>query len=364
MRLTRLHCQSFRCLGDVELVPGPEINVIRGRNAQGKTSLLEAILFAATSKSHRTTIETELARRDTNEFHIRLDVQRVDREVTIEAHWWKGQKRVKINGAAQSRLSDLLGKVRVVLFAPEDIALVKSGAAIRRRFLDMALSQIDTGYLSALQQYRQVLRQRNELLRGFRPDPALLDVWDVQLAREGAVLVRSRDLFVTELNALASEAYGRIADGERLHLAYTPDCAADHIADILGAKRENDIRRKMSLHGPHRDEIEIAVADSPARSHASQGQQKSAALAIRLAEMALIHRRTGEHPILLLDEVLAELDAQRARHLFEAIPESAQCFITTTDLTRVIAPANRAVSEFTIEHGAVRIEPAGAGRVE
>ncbi len=364
MRLTRLHCRSFRCLRDIELAPGPEINVIRGRNAQGKTSLLEAVLFAATSKSHRTTVESELANRDSEEFHIHLEVDRGDRTVSVEAHWWKGQKRVKINGAAQSRLSDLLGKVRVVLFAPEDIGLVKGGAAVRRRFMDMALSQLDSAYLAALQKYREVLRQRNELLRGHRPDPALLDVWDVQLAREGGVLIRAREAFFGELGQLAADAYARVAGGERLTLTYTPDSLADRLADVLGAKRENDIRRKMTVHGPHRDEVEIVVADSPARSHASQGQQKSAALAIRLAETALIQARVSEHPILLLDEVLAELDAQRARHLFDAIPQGAQCFITTTDLTRVIAPEHRSVTEFVIEDGAVHADAAKAGHVD
>jgi DNA replication and repair protein RecF len=364
MRLTHLRCRSFRCLRDIDFAPGADLNVIRGRNAQGKTSLLEAILFAATSKSHRTTVETELANRDSGEFHIHLTVQREDREVTVEIHWWKGQKRVKINGAAQSRLSDLLGKVRVVLFAPEDIALVKSGSAMRRRFMDMALAQVAPAYLAALQQYRQILRQRNELLRMPRPDPAQLDVWDTQLARDGAVLIRARAEFVRELDELAAGAYARISGGESLRMSYLPDCPPDRLADVLGAKRENDIRRKMTLHGPHRDEIEIAIAGAPARSQASQGQQKSAALAIRLAEMNLVHRRTGERPILLLDEVLAELDAQRARQLFDAIPDSAQCFITTTDLTRVIAPPNRSVAEFVIEQGALSPERAGAGHVE
>jgi DNA replication and repair protein RecF len=364
MRLTRLHCRSFRCLHEINLVPGPEINVIRGRNAQGKTSLLEAILFASTSKSHRTSVESELALRDSEEFHIGLEVQSGSRALNVETHWWKGQKRIKINGAAQTRLSDLLGKVRVVLFAPEDIGLVKGGAAVRRRFMDMALSQLDSAYLAALQKYREVLRQRNELLRGHRPDPALLDVWDVQLAREGAELIRTREAFVNELNELAGQTYARIANGETLRLAYMPDSPADSLANVLGAKRENDIRRKMTVHGPHRDEISIAVAGTPARSHASQGQQKSAALAIRLAETALIHARAGEHPILLLDEVLAELDAQRARHLFDAIPDGAQCFITTTDLMRVIAPENRAVAEFVIENGALHAEPVKAGHVE
>ena len=363
MRLTHLQCRSFRCLRDIDFAPGPEINVIRGRNAQGKTSLLEAVLFAATSKSHRTTIESELANRDSEEFHILLEVTSSNRALTVETHWWKGQKRIKINGAAQTRLSDLLGKVRVVLFAPEDIGLIKGGAAIRRRFMDMALSQLDPVYLAALQKYRDVLRQRNELLRGHRPDPDLLDVWDVQLAREGTELIRTRDGFIDELGELAATAYARVASGESLQLAYLPDVAADHLADVLGAKREGDIRRKMTVHGPHRDEINVTIADAPARSHASQGQQKSAALAIRLAETALIHARVGEQPILLLDEVLAELDAQRAKNLFDAIPTGSQCFLTTTDLTRIIAPEHRAITEFVIENGSLQAEPVRAGHV-
>lgn len=353
MRLTQIHCRSFRCLRAIDLVPGPEINLIRGKNAQGKTSLLEAILFAATSKSHRTTIESDLVQAGSEEFHVRIEVQRTQREVTLETHWWKGQKRVKINGAAQKKLSDLLGKVSVVLFAPEDIALIKSGSALRRRFLDMALSQLDSAYLAALQNYRQVLKQRNELLRAFKPDPGLLDVWDVQLAREGQIVVERRTEFVQELSVLASEAYGRIAAGEALTLAYAPDCPAAGLADMLRAKRDSDIRRKMTVHGPHRDDIEIAVAGTPARSHASQGQQKSAALALRLAEMGLAHARTGELPILLLDEVLAELDAQRAAQLFDAIPAGAQCFVTTTDLARAVAPESRPAVEFTIDSGNV-----------
>ncbi len=353
MHLTRFNCRSFRCLHAIDLQPGREINLIRGKNAQGKTSLLEAILFCATSKSHRTTTESDLVQAGSEEFHVRMEVQRTQREVALETHWWKGQKRIKINGVAQKKLSDLLGKVSVVLFAPEDIALIKSGSALRRRFIDMALSQLDPAYLAALQNYRQVLKQRNELLRAFKPDPALLDVWDVQLAREGRIVVERRADFVRELSVLAAQAYGRIAAGEAFALAYAPDCPADGLADMLRVKRDSDIRRKMTVHGPHRDDIDITIAGTPARSHASQGQQKSAALALRLAEMGLAHARTGELPVLLLDEVLAELDAQRAAQLFDAIPAGAQCFVTTTDLSRAVAPASRPTIEFTIEAGKV-----------
>jgi len=353
MHLTRFYCRSFRCLREIDLQPGPGINLIRGRNAQGKTSLLEAILFAATSKSHRTTVESDLAQSHSGEFHIRIDVQRDQREIALESHWWKGQKRVKINGVAQKRLSDMLGKVSIVLFAPEDIALIKSGSALRRRFLDMALSQLEPIYLAALQNYRQVLRQRNELLRAPRPDTGLLDVWDVQLAREGETVIEKRAGFVADLSKLAAQAYGQIAAGEILDLRYAPDCPSGALAELLRAKRDSDIRRKMTVHGPHRDDLEIAITGNPARSHASQGQQKSAALALRLAEMAYARVRTGELPVLLLDEVLAELDAQRAAQLFDAIPAGAQCFITTTDLARVVVPDTRPTLEFVIEAGSL-----------
>jgi len=353
MHVTHFHCESFRCLREIDFRPGAEINLVRGKNAQGKTSLLEAILFAATSKSHRTTIESDLAKSGSEEFHIKIDVQRAQREVVLETHWWKGQKRIKVNGVAQKRLSELLGKVSVVLFAPEDIALIKGGSALRRRFLDMALSQLDPAYLSALQNYREVLRQRNELLRAPRPDPDQLDVWDVPLAREGEVLIVRRAEFVADLSRLAAEAYGRIAAGEILALAYAPDVPGGALAETLRAKRDADLRRRMTVHGPHRDDVEIAIAASPARSHASQGQQKSAALALRLAEMGYAHARTGELPVLLLDEVLAELDAQRAAQLFDAIPAGAQCFVTTTDLARAVAPSDRASYEFIIEAGSL-----------
>src|SRR5690554_5183447 len=160
MHLVQLRCRQFRCLGDIDLPLAPGLYVIRGGNAQGKTSILEAILYAATSKSHRTTQDTELVMHRHPDFHIYLKARRRDREVDLEAHWHNNAKRFKINGIAQPRVSDILGRIQVVFFSPEDIALVKGSASQRRRFLDMETSQINPGYLQALQQYRQALRQR------------------------------------------------------------------------------------------------------------------------------------------------------------------------------------------------------------
>lgn len=333
MNLIELHCSGFRCLEDVRFRPVPGINIIRGYNAEGKTSLLEALLFLATSKSHRTNQENELVRHGAQEFHVTGRVRRKEREVGVEAHWWRGAKRFRVNGVSQSRVSDILGQIHVVFFSPEDIGIVRDSAAVRRRFLDMELSQLSPAYLRALQQYRQILRQRNELLRTEPPDEAMLDVWDVQLAQQGCVLLTERRRFLDELAGPAAEAYARIAQEERLEVRFEPDVADDtSLADALLSARSSDLRQRMTTRGPHRDDISILVDGEPARHYGSQGQQRTAALALKLAEMGLFASRIGECPVLMLDDVLSELDTKRSRRLFATIPPEAQCLLTTTDL--------------------------------
>lgn len=357
MRLLDMECRDFRCLETLRFAPSPGVNVVRGANAQGKTSILEAILFATTTKSHRTGNDAELARHGTEQFHVRLRGERREREVAIEAHYWQGAKRFKINGVAQTRLSDILGKINVVFFCPEDVDLVRGGAGMRRRFLDMELSQLSPSYLAALQRYRQVLRQRNELLRGPRPDPALLDAWDVQLVREGAQLVAERQDFVAALSERAAGAYTGIARAEPLRLEYEPDAGdADTLRTALERSREADARRGLTSRGPHRDEVRVFVGDRSARQFGSQGQQKTAALAVKLAEAALVKERTGEYPVLMLDEVLAELDAVRARRLFEAIGPGMQTIVTTTELEHRAGRFGAETTGFRIERGRIEKE--------
>jgi len=352
MFLIRLHVHNFRCIADLDFGAAPGINVIHGENAQGKTSVLEAILFAATSKSHRTNTEDDLVRHRAPGFNIRIEAMRAGQPLKIEAFWLQGAKRFRINGIPQTRLSDLLGRLNVVFFCPEDIELVKGGAAVRRLFLDMELSQIDPGYLAALQHYRQALRQRNELLRAPVPDPALIAPWDVQLARHGAILIERRARFIADLSTHASSAYAMIARGEALTIAYQPDIANPAgLLEALTKALTTDIKRRVTSAGPHRDDIDIQVADRPARSHASQGQQKSAALAIKLAEVHLVHERTGEYPVLMLDEVLAELDEHRAGLLFQAIPPEVQCLVTTTAPMEKLPELGRGAQHYRIHGG-------------
>ena len=357
MHLLRINCQRFRCLDFLDMEPDPGMNIIRGGNAQGKTSILESVLYAATSKSHRTTQDIELVTHKHQGFHILLDTQRCDRQVSVEAHWYNGTKRFKVNGIAQPRVSDILGRVQVVFFSPEDIALIKGSAAQRRRFLDMEISQINPGYLQALQQYRLVLRQRNELLKSTKPDVDLLAVWDIQLAEFGVILMRERAAYVEALSIWAEKAHTGITGKEHLTLHYRPDVNLDAtFLDVLKRGQALDIRQRTTRHGPHRDDLEVLIENYPARHFGSQGQQRTAALALKLAELDVMQQQINEYPILLLDEVLAELDEKRTERLFEYIHAEVQCLITTTARNPVLDSSNRDIACFNICGGKIEKE--------
>jgi len=340
MFLRELKAEGFRCLRSVGFAPGEGVNVISGDNAQGKTSLLEAILYVATSKSHRTNQESELVQHGRPGFRLEADGQRVDRTVTIEATWWRGQKRFKVNGVAQDKVSDILGKMPVVFFSPEDVELVRGTAAVRRKFLDMEISQLEPAYLRALQRYRQALKQRNELLKQNTLDLSLLDVWDEQLVHHGRILVGSRQAFLDELKAVSTPAYETIAEKERMTLQYAPDIPSceDHLT-VLRETRERDHRYGLTNRGPHRDDLDIA--------------NEAQAVLTKLAELRLVRQRIGEYPMFMLDDVLSELDTKRSSRLFETIPAEVQCLLTTTHLSPGAVPAGVTCAFYRITKGAL-----------
>lgn len=352
MHLTELHADGFRSLRAIHFNPIAGLNVIYGDNAQGKTSLLEALLYLVTSKSHRTNVDSELVRHGEPGFRLKGLIQRADRTVTLEAAWWERSKRIKVNGVALTKASEVLGKVHVVFFSPEDVGIVRGAATERRTFMDMELAQLAPSYLHALQQFRQVLRQRNELLRAHRVDTDLLASWDAQFAQWAAILIRDRRHFIAALDARTQETYALIAGGERLGLRYVPNIRPDEDPlQTLERGRETDIRRGMTMRGPHRDDLEFTVEGEAARAFASQGQQRTAALALKLADAVLVHSRTGEYPILMLDDVLSELDASRSRRLFRALAPGMQCLLTTTDLVENRELFGAKAAHFRIKDG-------------
>jgi DNA replication and repair protein RecF len=359
MHLRHLALHNFRNYVrlDLDLLEG--VTVLLGDNAQGKTNLLEAIYYLATSRSPHAGAERELVNWLAVEQeplpYARL-VGRLARgggetsiEITLTQHQNNGtryRKQIRLNGVAR-RAMDLLGHLNVVLFLPEDIGLVSGSPSGRRRYLDATLCQIDPAYCRTLSRYNQIVTQRNALLRDLRErggDPAQLAFWDARLVEYGASLVARRREALLALDELACTVHGELTDGvERLQVCYLSsveldDGQADEEVGTayrvqLQALRQREIPAGVTLVGPHRDEVRFLVNNVDAGIYGSRGQQRTVALALKLAEVQLMERETGECPVLLLDDVLSELDAHRRGFLLDRLDDGPQqAVITTTDL--------------------------------
>jgi DNA replication and repair protein RecF len=338
MHLTKLTLARFRNLAPLELSPGPGVVVFAGRNAQGKTNVVESVYFCCTGRSHRTSRDREMIRWNEETAYIRAETTHRDGPHSVEIGLnADGKKLLKVNGLPARRVGELMGHVNAVMFSPEDLSLVKSGPAVRRRFLDMDISQTDANYFYDLQTYQKALMQRNALLKAisFNPKRAdTLDVWDEQLARAGGRISEKRKKFAARLFEAAVEAHGKLAAGERLEARYMAGLeaegaaeAAEELKGLLAAGKEQDVKRGTTGQGPHRDDFTLLVGGHDLRLYGSQGQHRTAALALKLGELGVMRESTGEQPLLILDDVLSELDGQRRAGLIRAV-EGIQTFIT------------------------------------
>ncbi|MGN0996599.1 MAG: DNA replication/repair protein RecF [Candidatus Ventricola sp.] len=360
MRVTQLSLSQFRNYEQALIEPSEGVTVFTGPNAQGKTNLLEALHLCCLGRSHRTPRDEELIRWGEPAARVRLRAERSDgtHEVTILlSRSAKKKKTVRIGARQAERIGELFGHVCGVLFSPEDLTIVKSGPAERRRFIDMQLSQLRPAYFYALQRAARVLNQRNALLREIAKNGALLptlDAWDEQLALVGADIARSRREAIAQLSEDAAAAHASLTGGrETLRLWYISQTAesGDIAGALLGrlrAARQEDLRRCTTCVGIHRDDIGIAINGREARTFASQGQQRSAVLALKLAQLDMAARETGEAPILMLDDVMSELDPERRRQLIERI-DRVQTFVTCTDLSDLAGAKQGAV--YHVENG-------------
>ena len=383
MHLNRVSLTNFRNYTRLELTLPDRLLVLQGQNAQGKTNLLEAIHLLATGRSPRAVAERELINwlaLESSLPYARLeadigagkDAQRLELVLELAANGGAAgpivRKQVRINGVPKRGL-DLIGRLRVVLFLPEDVSLVAGAPAERRRYLDIMLCQISPAYCRALAEYTRAVSQRNSLLRRLRDeggDPAQLDFWDRQLAESGSLIYGRRDDALRSLDDLAGARHGELSGGERLHLVYLPgfdpgrplnepagsapaakqariaDARASYVAfqrdevrqrmvERLHRLRRREIAAGSSLCGPHRDDIAFVVDEHDLRLFGSRGQQRTAALALKLAELRFMREETGDTPLLLLDDVMSELDATRRRSLLDALEEVTQALVTTTD---------------------------------
>lgn len=354
MRINSIGLRHFRNYRELDEVFAQGINVFYGNNAQGKTNLLESLYCAALGFSYRTKKEEEIATFGEKNFLIRADFTTLDGDSTLEVRK-EGRKEFYLDKVKISP-RDYYGTVNIVLFSPEDLALVKGEPALRRRFLNMEISQTNRIYLNLIADYNKVLAQRNSFLKaveeGEMPDRMMLNVWNEQLAELASGIVSIRIKAIEKLKKTASSIYNDITGGsEELSIAYQVKCDEGFIEDFSAfvnkndwkdfylaeiAKRERlDVLRGTTSIGPHRDDLLLKVNDRPLRSYGSQGQQRSGALALKLAEIEIFREMKKEYPVLLLDDVMSELDSTRREQLLHFISNRVQTFITLNDRSLV-----------------------------
>ena len=367
MFLKGITLQNYRNYEALELDTDRKVNLFIGPNAQGKTNLLESIFVLALTKSHRTSKDKELIGWNGKEASIHGEVEKRYGNVTLDLVYSGQGKKAKINGLEQRKLSGFVGTMNVVMFAPEDLEIVKGAPSIRRRFLDMEIGQVQPGYLYTLQQYAKVLVQRNNYLKSAGPGQAqnaLMEVWNMQLAEHGVKIMKKRKQFIEKLKTWAAAIHSGItAGGEELSVTYRPsfEMAGEEDESVLFEQfmiklaqvKDQEYRRGVTLAGPHRDDMAFHINGKEAQVYGSQGQQRTTALSLKLAEIELIREEIGEYPLLLLDDVLSELDQHRQTQLIETFQGKVQTFITATGLESVNTSRLSDAGIYRVEGGRV-----------
>lgn len=340
MIIKSIELADYRNYDSLELQFCNGTNILYGDNAQGKTNILEAIYVAATTKSHKGSKDKEIVHFGKEEAHIRVYLEKEGIERRIDMHLRNSKsKGIAVDGQKLKKAADLLGLCNVVFFSPEDLGIIKNGPGERRRFVDMELCQLDSFYLYNLNHYNKIVNQRNILLKDMYFNPQLretLNIWDMQLISYGSKIIERRKLFVDQLNDIIYEIHKKLSGGrEELFVRYDPDAEIEEFEQKLTESQEKDIRAKITSVGPHRDDFSFLVGDTDIRKYGSQGQQRTAALSLKLSEIELVKRITKDVPILLLDDVLSELDSNRQNYLLNSIGD-IQTIVTCTGLEEFV----------------------------
>ena len=343
MLIEELKLKNFRNYSELTLHPHPGVNLFFGRNGSGKTNLLEAIHYCSLGRSHRISNDANAVKNGEafalSSVSIRNSLGQ--REIAVRFHPDETQKKsILLDGKKIAKFSDMMGCLRCVIFSPEDLGLIKEGPSLRRRYLDMMISQINRGYFIALQQYRTCMDQRNALIRNLRAnsyaDTSMLSAFEETMAAPAAVIIRERRRIVSLLSECARETYQRVSDTDEVfRLAYHSSVKEEtEIEEVLcrlfRENREDDIRMGFTSVGPHRDDLILTLNKNQMKQFASQGQIRTAALSMKLSQMQILRDQSGEEPVLLLDDVMSELDRKRRACLIGEI-SSFQTFITCAD---------------------------------
>ena len=342
MVVESLNLEHYRNYQELSIEFSDGTNILYGDNAQGKTNILEALYVCSTTKSHRGSRDKEIIQFGEDESHIKLIVRKKDVPYRVDMHLKKNKtKGIAINGLPIKRASELFGIVNVVFFSPEDLSIIKSGPSERRKFIDIELCQLDKFYLHNIVNYNKIINQRNKLLKdiSFHFDKSLydtLDVWDIQLADYGNKIIKRREEFIHQINEIIFGIHNNLSGGrESIELRYEPNAEAVDIYNELIKNRDRDMKLKSTSVGPHRDDIGFYIKDIDIRKYGSQGQQRTAALSLKLSEIELVKKIIHDSPVLLLDDVMSELDSSRQNQLLNSL-DGIQTIVTCTVLDEFV----------------------------
>lgn len=360
MILKSLELANFRNYEELNISFDKGTNILYGDNAQGKTNILEAIYVSATTKSHKGSKDKEIINFYKEEAHIRTYLEKENVETRVDMHLRKNKsKGIAIDGQKIKKAADLMGLLNVVFFSPEDLSIIKDGPAERRRFADMELCQLDSFYLYNLNHYNKIIGQRNKLLKDMYFQPELketLNIWDSQLVSFGSKIIERREQFVKQLGDIIFDIHKKLSGGkEELVIAYEPDVSIEDFEKQMKYNQDKDIRLKQTTTGPHRDDFSFVVNGVDIRKYGSQGQQRTAALSLKLSEIELVKKISKDTPVLLLDDVLSELDSNRQNYLLNSIG-NIQTIISCTGLDEFINNRFEINKIFKVTNGTVNCE--------
>ncbi|MCR4792206.1 MAG: DNA replication/repair protein RecF [Lachnospiraceae bacterium] len=358
MIIRSIELTDYRNYDHLELSFDRGTNIFYGDNAQGKTNILEAIYIAATTKSHKGSRDSEIIRFGQEEAHIRTVVETDGIPTRVDMHLRSSKtKGIAIDGTRIKKAAELMGLCKVVFFSPEDLNIVKNGPSYRRRFIDMELCQLDQFYLYNLNNYNKILNRRNQVLKDMYHDRGLedsLSVWDDQLISYGTKIIERRKKFSEELEEQIKGVHSKLSGGrEDISIVYEPSVKEEDFEECLKASRARDMKSKATAIGPHRDDFAFMNGDIDIRKYGSQGQQRTAALSLKLSEIDMMKKLSGDNPVLLLDDVLSELDRKRQGFLLDSIGD-IQTFITCTGIDDFVNDRFVINRVFYVESGTVK----------
>ncbi|MGM0602904.1 MAG: DNA replication/repair protein RecF [Bacillota bacterium] len=370
MYLEKILCRQFRNFDEIILDLNPNLNIFLGANGQGKTNLLEAIYILAAADSHRTNVNSEMIRWNSDKALVQALLNKRDGKMKLAMKLDSSGRKVELNDNPLSKINEIMGYLNVVLFSPEDLKLVKEGPSHRRKFIDLEISQVSRYYHHLMVKYNHILKQRNNLLKSIRDKNSssggdMLSVWDSQISKIGSKIILKRVEVIDKLKILARLAQRQITQGsEDLEIEY--DISLEGFSKKLGEaelkklfeenlvkNREQEINRGYTVIGPHRDDLILKVNKMELRKYGSQGQQRTAALALKLAELEFMKSETGEYPILLLDDVFSELDSFRRSTLLKIIADNIQTIITATDEENLSGLRNNSYNIYEVNKGRI-----------